>query len=83
VPPAGRPANIPKQHTFQMDTKRNICSFCGGHVFVRESPRIIAKRLGKRTIVFRASKVGMRGDAELLSETAPTRRFRTILEFRP
>ncbi len=75
VPPQGGRKH-PEQQYIQMDTT-NILFICGG-TFVGID-KIIAKRLGQRTIGF-GQQSGMRGDAEL-SELLPQVDSDDILEF--
>jgi len=75
VPPQGGRKH-PEQQYIQMDTT-NILFICGGTFVGIE--KIIAKRLGKRTIGF-GQQSGMRGDADL-SEVLPQVDADDILEF--
>ena len=75
VPPQGGRKH-PEQQYIQMDTT-NILFICGGTFVGIE--KIIAKRLGKRTIGF-GQQSGMRGDADL-SELLPQVDADDILEF--
>ncbi len=75
VPPQGGRKH-PEQQYIQMDTT-NILFICGGTFVGIE--KIIAKRLGKRTIGF-GQQSGMRGDAEL-AELLPQVDSDDILEF--
>ena len=75
VPPQGGRKH-PEQQYIQMDTT-NILFICGGTFVGIE--KIIAKRLGKRTIGF-GQQSGMRGDADI-SELLPQVDSDDILEF--
>jgi ATP-dependent Clp protease ATP-binding subunit ClpX len=75
VPPQGGRKH-PEQQYIQMDTT-NILFICGGTFVGIE--KIIAKRLGKRTIGF-GQQSGMRGDADV-SELLPQVDSDDILEF--
>ncbi len=75
VPPQGGRKH-PEQQYIQMDTT-NILFICGGTFVGIE--KIIAKRLGRRTIGF-GQQSGMRGDADL-SELLPQVDADDILEF--
>jgi ATP-dependent Clp protease ATP-binding subunit ClpX len=75
VPPQGGRKH-PEQQYIQMDTT-NILFICGGTFVGIE--KIIAKRLGKRTIGF-GQQSGMRGDADV-SELLPQVDADDILEF--
>src|SRR5438552_2478829 len=75
VPPQGGRKH-PEQQYIQMDTT-NILFICGGTFVGLE--KIIAKRLGRRTIGF-GQQSGMRGDADI-SELLPQVDSDDILEF--
>ena len=75
VPPQGGRKH-PEQQYIQMDTT-NILFICGGTFVGIE--KIIAKRLGRRTIGF-GQQSGMRGDADI-SELLPQVDADDILEF--
>jgi ATP-dependent Clp protease ATP-binding subunit ClpX len=75
VPPQGGRKH-PEQQYIQMDTT-NILFICGGTFVGIE--KIIAKRLGRRTIGF-GQQAGMRGDAEL-AELLPQIDSDDVLQF--